>query len=111
MSWCVGLCLLISGWLNEHGYDSSHRDAVLMYIHRGSNFKPCVETRLGAYLGDWAGIRRRWVHDHYRGCPPWQWQLERMDWELRNILQFTPFWTAKPGQEYYQLLEHFGKGR
>jgi hypothetical protein len=111
MKVCIGLCLLISGWLDGHGYSPAHRDAVLRYINRGSSFQPCAETVLGAYLGDWAGARRRWVHEHYPGCPPWQWQLAHMDWELRHMGNCAPFWTAKPGTEYQQLLQHFGKGR
>lgn len=112
MTWCTGLCLLISAWLTQHGYSPAQRDAVLTYIHGESDFQPCAESRLGAYLPQWAGQRRRAVHRALGpNCPPWERQLEYMDRELRTESAYAPFWYAPPGRELWELRERFGRGR
>jgi hypothetical protein len=90
----VGLCVLIAGWLNGHNYEPFQRDAILKSLWVESRFEQCVSGPSGMYLAQWAGPRLAYIHRHYPGCPPWEWQLERLDYELRNEPAYGCFWKA-----------------
>ena len=110
---CFGLCLLVSAWLTENHYDAPHRDAVLTYIRHESDFQPNLIERTGVCLAQWAGSRRRDVLAQGRGrCPPWQDQLERMDFELRNEPMYRCFWAAHTYAAAVSAIKRgFGQGK
>ena len=101
------LCLLISGWLSGHGYETYQRDAILRSIWIESRFESCVVSGSGSFLVQWAGPRLRWIQQHYRGCPPWEWQMERLDWELKTVSEYQCFWKAR---SYPAAFRAFRKG-
>ena len=103
---CVkALCVLVGVWLGDHGYDASHRDAVLVYIERESGFDPDVVSRNGVCLYQWAGQRRRAILA--RGaCPDWRTQVEFADVELHG--PFAGFWRSPDPARH--MREHFGRG-
>jgi hypothetical protein len=107
MQCTVLLCLAVSAWLSAHHYDPPHRDAVLAYIQHESGFNPDTIEWSGACVGQWAGVRRRYILSLGRGrCPPWQVQMLVMDRELHT--DFAGFWrSANPAQH---MRRHFGAG-
>lgn len=112
MPCATALCLAASIWLQQHSYDDSHRLAVLQHIHLESRFQPCVVSRSGSFLLQWAGSRLAWWRERYQGCPPWQAQLERMDYELRNVTVYSCFWHAQTESAALAALRRgFGRGR
>lgn len=109
---CEALCLAISLWLTQHGYDAPRRDAVLEYVRLESGFDPKVVRRTGACLFQWAGKRRIAVLALGRGrCPNWQTQVAHADRELRTVHRYGSFWTCAPGQAFREFRQHFGRGR
>ena len=103
----IALCVLLSGWLGDHGYDAPHRDAVLAYVRHESGFVPNAIARSGACLFQWAGPRRREVLRIGRGtCPSWQVQATIADRELRT--HFAGFWWSR--DPALHMRRHFGTG-
>jgi hypothetical protein len=104
----IALCVMMSGWLSDHGYSAAQRDAVLGYVRHESGFQPDVIGRNGVCLFQHAGSRRRAVLAlGYGRCPPWQAQMEFADRELRTT--FRGFWTARDPVAH--MRECFGRGR
>ena len=103
---CTGLCAAIGIWLSVHQYEPFQRDAILKSIWIESRFESCVISKSGSFLVQWAGIRLAYIHVHYPGCPPWQWQMERLDWELHNIREFSCFWKARNYATAYSAFRH-----
>jgi hypothetical protein len=92
---CFGLCLLVSVWLTQHSYDAPHRDAVLAYIHRESDFDFNLIERTGVCGFQWAGARRVRVLGIGHGrCPHWERQVEIADYELRHEPAYSCFFRA-----------------
>lgn len=106
------MCLALSGWMGEHGYPATMRDAVLAYVRSESGFRPDVIKPSGACLMQWAGERRRQVlaigHGH---CPDWRVQMVFADYELRSIACFLPIWKASPRLIERVFHDRFGRGR
>ena len=106
------LCLLISGWLSGHGYETYQRDAILRSLWVESRFQECIISKSGSYLAQWAGSRLSFIHRNYQGCPPWQWQMERLDYELRSEPSYACFWKARDyGSAYSAFRRGFEHGR
>lgn len=100
---CTGLCLAIGLWLTQHQYEPFQRDAILKSIWVESRFESCIISKSGSYLAQWAGPRLAWIRHHHPGCPPWQWQMERLDYELRNEPAYGCFWRARSYLGAYQM--------
>lgn len=111
MNCATGLCAAISIWLGAHGYMPFQRDAVLRHIWLESRFEECaVNPHSGSrYLMQWDGSRLAWFHGQ---CLSWDQQMERADWELRNISAYGCFWRARTESEALKALRRgFGRGR
>lgn len=107
MTCVVSLCILMGGWLVQHGYDKPHTDAVLRYVKRESDFNPNIIERSGACLMQWAGKRRRAILAQGRGrCPSWEEQMAFADYELHHV--YCGFWHAL--DPYLNIRVHFGAG-
>ena len=107
MTCVTALCILMGGWLTSHNYDISHRDAILRYVKRESDFQPNIIERTGICAFQWAGERRRNILRVGNGkCPSWQVQMIVADEELHKF--FCGFFHAI--DPFYHMRIHFGQG-
>ncbi len=106
------LRLEIARWIDQHGYKPYQRNAILRLIWRESRFVPGVIARSGsACLLQWVGPRKSTLFHGGRSCPPWQSQLEHMNWELHNVKGYAAFWDTGPKTIYPVLRQKFAMGR
>jgi len=97
------VCLAVSAWLSLHGYDPSHRDAVLGYIRHESGFETCPADRgTGRFLFQWLPPRGFLPGS----CPNLEEQMTEADRELHNY--YVGFWTARDPSRYMRRC--FGAG-
>jgi hypothetical protein len=108
---CYGLCLLISVWLDHHGYAPHQRDAMLRQAWTESRFQPCAVSGSSGSFGlyQWAGSRKRRLLA-IGACPSWETQLKFADTELHTA-PYSRFWSTSPRVAFGVLRECFGRGR
>jgi hypothetical protein len=106
------ICTLLSTWMSQHGYDAIHRDIVLDYIKRESDFQSEKIEWSGACLFQWAGTRRVSILKLGGGkCPSWEEQMKFADNELRTMPEFRGFWVSDRNSAHMLFHRCFGQGR